>query len=182
MQHITLRKMYIHHIFAANSTNATGLRMKADNQDSSIIRDVLIEDCEFEMTGHRAIWIFGAGVSPQTSGMIRILNNQMVDIGGPGMVPGNLDNVIVRGNTVIRSGSHADPRMHQRGSCIWPWETTNVLIENNIFRDVQGPGDSHGAHIDFGCSNVLIQRNLCINLVESLAGSRSTVSRAAKID
>jgi nitrous oxidase accessory protein NosD len=79
------------------------------------------------------------------------------------MVPTRSRNILVRGNTVDHSGSSADPRMHQRGSGIWTWTARDVLIEKNKFMHARGKADSHGAHIDFNCNNVVIQYNMSID-------------------
>ena len=70
---------------------------------------------------------------------------------------------MVRGNITDHTGSSIDPRMHARGSGIWPWTCKNVLIERNSFMHARGKADSCGAHIDFNCSDVVVQYNLSLD-------------------
>jgi len=169
-----LEKLKIHHIFATenvagNGQNPTsnmgyGIFIAMQNKNARI-RNIHIEDCTIEMTGHTGIRIFGFGDSSGSTYLdsVTILNNQLKNIGGPGMVPGRCENVLVRGNTVDHSGSSIDPRMHARGSGIWPWTCNNVLIEKNKFMHARGKNDSCGAHIDFNCNNVVVQYNLSLD-------------------
>lgn len=94
---------------------------------------------------------------------VELLDNRMKEIGGPAIQPGNVDDLVVRGNVVDGSGSRLDPRMHARGSGIWPWTCNRVLIEKNTFMHARGKGDSCGIHIDFNCRDVVVQYNLSID-------------------
>lgn len=129
------------------------------------IKSIKIEGCNIEMTGHTGIHIFGFGDKTGSTYLdgVTILNNHLKNIGGPGMVPGRCENVVVCGNVVDRSGSSIDPRMHARGSGIWPWTCNNVLIEKNKFMHARGKNDSCGTHIDFNCKNVVVQYNLSLD-------------------
>ena len=69
----------------------------------------------------------------------------------------------VRNNVINGSGSVKDSRNWGRGSGMWTWRSENVLIEKNAFLNANGPADSAGVHIDFGCRNVIIQYNLSAN-------------------
>jgi hypothetical protein len=150
---------------------------------SAKIRNVKIENCTIEMTGHTGIRISGAGGANDRSFLdsVTIVNNRLKHIGGPGMVPGRCENVLVRGNIVDHSGSSIDPRMHARGSGIWPWTCNNVLIEKNKFMHARGKADSCGAHIDFNCNNVVVQYNLSMDnaggFVEILGNDRNCCYR-----
>ncbi len=171
---ISLQNLNIHHIFASESIDKDG-RNPTSNMGMGIgimmldksarIKDVLIEGCTMSMTGHTGIRIFGAGDQEETTYLegVTILNNTLTHIGGPGMVPGRCENVLVRGNVVDHSGSSIDPRMHARGSGIWPWSCNDVLIEKNRFMHARGKMDSCGAHIDFNCRNVVVQYNLSLD-------------------
>ena len=129
---IHLKNLKIHHIFASenvkgdgqNSTSNLGYGIFIGMMDRGArISHVSIENCSIEMTGHTGIRIFGYGDNEGSSYLdsVTITNNHLKNIGGPGMVPGRCENVLVRGNAVEYSGSSADPRMHARGSGIWPW-------------------------------------------------------------
>jgi hypothetical protein len=169
---LRLANLKIHHIFAtenivlpnilgANPTSnmGMGITISMQNKDA-IIKNVSIENCVIEMTGNRGIHVNGSGTILDN---LKILNTSLTNIGGPGMVLARCNEVLVRGNVVDHSGSSADPRMHARGSGIWPWGSNNVLIERNKFMHARGINDSAGAHIDFNCRNVIIQYNLSID-------------------
>lgn len=185
-KHIALKNLYIHDIFATeqvnsdgqNPTSNMGMGIYFENEAGAFFDDILIEQCQIEKTGHTGIKIKGSGTNPDLYiRNIQILNNRMKDIGGPGMVPGRCVNILVQGNVVDHSGSTADPRMHGRGSGIWPWTCNNVLIEHNRFMYAHGKMDSHGAHIDFNCNDVVIQYNLSLEngggFVEILGNDRN---------
>lgn len=191
-ENIRLQKLNIHHIFATqnvdgdgqNPTSNMGMGINvAMNSNDAIIKNITIEDCRISMVGHTGIKIFGNGNGGETTYLdsVFVFNNYLEHIGGPGMVPGRCSNVIVRGNIVNFSGSNADPRMHNRGSGIWPWTSKNVLIEKNRFMHAWGKYDSCGAHIDFNCSNVIIQHNFSFDnaggFVEILGNDQNCVYR-----
>lgn len=171
---IKLSNLHIHHIFATENVEKDGqnptsnlgygifIRMK---NNEARIKNVTIEDCKIEMTGHTGIRAFGSVKNDERSYLdsLTIVNNVLENIGGPGMVPGLCKNVLVRGNVTNYTGSDADPRMHNRGSGIWPWTSENVLIEKNKFMNAWGKMDSYGAHIDYNCKNVVVQYNLSVN-------------------
>ena len=171
---IKLSNLYIHHIFASENVEKDGqnptsnlgygifIRMK---NNEARIKNVSIENCRVEMTGHTGIRAFGSVKDGERSYLdsLTIVNNVLENIGGPGMVPGLCRNVLVRGNVTNYTGSDADPRMHNRGSGIWPWTSENVLIEKNKFMNAWGKMDSYGAHIDYNCKNVVVQYNLSVN-------------------
>lgn len=171
---IQLKNLKIHHIFATENIEKDG-QNPTSNMGMGIgimmynkaarIKNVLIESCTIAMTGHTGIRIFGYGDKNGTTYLdgVTIENNYLKHIGGPGMVPGRCENVVVRGNVVDHSGSSINPRMHARGSGIWPWTCNNVLIEKNRFMHARGKADSCGAHIDFNCNNVVVQYNLSMD-------------------
>jgi len=171
---IHMKNLKIHDIFASENVKGDGQNPTSNmgygiyigmaNKDA-LISNIRIEECSIEMTGHTGIRIFGTGNYTGSTYLdsVSIINNQLTNIGGPGMVPGRCQNVLVRGNVVNYSGSSADPRMHNRGSGIWPWTCNNVLIEKNKFMNAWGKKDSYGAHIDYNCNNVVVQYNMSIN-------------------
>jgi len=167
---IILKNLYIHHIFStvsvkdegANPTSNRGMGIGIFMEGKgALIKDIRIENSSIEMTGHTGIRING-----NTSGYldgVNIINNRLKNIGGPGMVPSRCQNVVVSNNVVDHSGYSGDPRIHARGSGIWPWTCNNVLIEKNKFMHARGRNDSHGVHIDFNCKDVVVQYNLMID-------------------
>ena len=166
---ITLKNLYIHNIFASHQVAAKGQNPTSNMgkgiaflaDDNASFNGILVENCRIEMTGNTGIQLSGSSTNPKFFIQnVQILNNNLKNIGGPGIQPGKCSNVLVKGNVVDSTGSLIDPRMHGRGSGIWPWTCNNVLIENNAFMHAHGKADSHGAHIDFNCNNVVIQYNL----------------------
>lgn len=94
---------------------------------------------------------------------VRIEDNRVTDTGGPGMQMSRVRDMLVRDNMINGSGSTKDTRNWGRGSGMWTWKSEDVLIEKNAFLNANGPADSAGVHIDFGCRNVIIQYNLSAN-------------------
>jgi hypothetical protein len=91
---------------------------------------------------------------------ITIADNSIERTGGPGIQMSEVKNVHVYKNNVSHSGSDDDSRKWGRGSGLWTWGSSHVLIEKNKFMYANGPGDSAGAHIDFNCDNVVLQYNI----------------------
>lgn len=83
--------------------------------------------------------------------------------GGPGMQFSGVSNGHIHHNTIDHSGSVSDSRNWGRGSGLWTWSCNNMLIENNRFENANGPGDSAGVHIDYNCSDVVVQYNFSAN-------------------
>jgi hypothetical protein len=170
-QHIVLRGLHVHDIFAAQAdpggdmTKAPkiGFGINVTTGENGRLRGLVIENCRIERTAATGIMIRGGRGPGFALSDIKILNNRLTDIGGPGMNPMLVTRLLVRGNVVDRSGSLADPRMRGRGSGIWPWGSEDVLIEKNTFMHARGINDSCGAHIDFNCRNVVIQYNISID-------------------
>jgi hypothetical protein len=148
-----------------------GIVVESRRQESTGLR---IENCRIARTGFQ-------GVSVKRMRDVQLLNNHFQHIGGPGMHLGSCQGVVVRGNTTDHTGSCLDKRMHRRGSGIWPWSCRDVLIEGNRFLHARGKADSCGAHIDFNCRDVVVQRNLSIDneggFVEILGNSHNCAYR-----
>lgn len=158
--HITLRRLFIHNIFPTLPREHEGIRSTTYlgngitvEGSGEVSASVLIEACRIETTGFKAIEL-------KRVQQVQVLDNHMHNIGGPAIQPGWVKQLVVRGNTVDGSGASSDPRMHGRGSGIWPWTSEDVLIEHNRFMHARGPGDSCGIHIDFNCRDVIVQYNL----------------------
>ena len=168
---IVLRNLYIHDIYASkeipsggqNPTSNRGMGIYFESNGGGTFKNISIEKCRIENTGHTGIKI--RAITSDTAKYVHgvnITDNRLKDIGGPGIQPGKCINVTVRGNVVDHSGSMLDPRMHGRGSGIWPWYSKNVLIEHNTFMYAHGKMDSHGVHIDHHCNDVIVQYNMSI--------------------
>jgi hypothetical protein len=163
---ITITNLHIHDIYpevdeaseGANPTTykGTAIAIRGGGALGQLVTNIRVEDCTIERTGYKAIEMSRASV-------VEVLNNTMRDIGGPAIQPGRSSDLVIRGNVVDKSGSLMDPRMHGRGSGIWPWTCERVLIERNTFMHARGRADSCGIHIDFNCSDVVVQYNLSID-------------------
>lgn len=147
-----------------NSANGTqkygwGIRF-INNTDGSLLKDLKISDCEIINTEHT-----GLKFTAKNHGIEKILvvNNRVTLTGGPGIQMSGVKNGMVDRNFVNSSGSNNDSRKWGRGSGLWTWGTTNVVIQNNTFINANGPGDSAGCHIDFNCSDVIVQYNFSAN-------------------
>jgi hypothetical protein len=182
VSHVTLRNLFIHDIYPAagrphegkkqTTYLGTGIAIRGDEADNS--SHFLVEACRIERTGFKAMEL--ARIRE-----VLVLDNHMKDIGGPAIQPGNVEDLVVRGNVVDGSGSSLDPRMHARGSGIWPWTSKRVLIEKNTFKHARGKADSCGIHIDYNCSDVVVQYNLSIDneggFIEILGNNHNSVYR-----
>ncbi|MBK1875892.1 right-handed parallel beta-helix repeat-containing protein [Pelagicoccus mobilis] len=161
---VTLRNLFIHHIFpeeareheGKNETTYVGTGIRASGGNGQSSSNIVIQDNRIETVGFKAIEM-------SQLNFVEVLDNRMKDIGGPAIQPGRTNDLLVRGNVVDGSGSFSDPRMHGRGSGIWPWTCDRVVIEKNAFMHARGKGDSCGIHIDFNCRDVIVQHNLSID-------------------
>jgi len=152
-------------VTTANGTQSYGWGIRVFNTNKgSLLRNIKIDSVLIENVAHTGIKF----TSPKTGddfGIkdIQVSNSQIIRSGGPGIqMSGVYDGHFV-GNTIDRSGSEDDSRKWGRGSGLWTWSTSNVLIEHNSFTNANGPGDSAGAHIDFNSSNIVLQYNFSAN-------------------
>jgi len=147
-----------------NSANGTqrygwGIRF-INNTDGALLQDLKVMSCEITNTAHTGLKFTAKGHGIEN---ITVSDNRVTETGGPGMQMSGVKNGLVKGNYINSSGSNNDSRKWGRGSGLWTWGTTNVVIENNSFLNANGPGDSAGCHIDFNCSDVVVQYNLSVN-------------------
>ena len=136
-----------------------GIRLICPNIKGSI-ENVKILNCQVENVSHTGIKLTGTS---QNIRNITIKGNNVWHVGGPGIQMSEVRLVHVLNNEVKFSGSKNDSRNWGRGSGLWTWGASNILIEHNSFTDANGPGDSAGAHIDFNCDNVVLQYNFSAN-------------------
>lgn len=134
-----------------------GIRLIAGSYPSHI-DNVRIEDCVIENVEHTGIKLTGENPRSNIS-HIKINGNKVTRTGGPGIQMSRVRYVHVAANEVTYSGSNDDSRKWGRGSGLWTFGSSHVLIENNRFLYANGPGDSAGAHIDFHCDNIIVQYN-----------------------
>ncbi len=148
-----------------NGTQSYGWGIRViNNTKHAIIDDLKIVGCSVENVGHTGIKL----TSRQGDGDYGITNlvisdNTVQRTGGPGIQMSGVQHGHIFNNTVDHSGSNDDSRKWGRGSGLWTWGSDRVLIEKNRFTNANGPKDSAGAHIDFNCSNVVMQYNFSAN-------------------
>jgi len=172
LSNITLTNLNIHDVYYENkgfvrgqeevkTANGTqsygwGIRVISTNL-KGIIEMITISECNIKDVSHTGIKLTGKN---QNIRDITLLRNTVSNTGGPGIQMSLVKNVLVRENTVTHSGSDDDGRKWGRGSGLWTWGSSQVLIEKNKFLYANGPGDSAGAHIDFNCDNIILQYNI----------------------
>ena len=142
---------------SANGTQhyGWGIRFLATSANA-VMRDVFITDCRIENIEHT-----GLKLTADNNGLqhVEVQRVQIADTGGPGaqlsgVVGGHFSQLDVN-----RSGSVDDTRKWGRGSGLWTWGSSDVVIEKSRFQNSSGPGDSAGVHIDYNCRNVIVQYN-----------------------
>ncbi|AZQ64885.1 T9SS type A sorting domain-containing protein [Flammeovirga pectinis] len=161
-----------------------GFKITTYGNKETYIDGVTIENCEIYDIGYRGIiggrW---STVAPEyaMNKNIVIRNNHIHNIGGAGIVPMHMENLLVEDNIVDHPGDTSDPRMIGRGSGIWPLRCKNVLIQRNQFLSARGKQDSCGAHIDIGNEDITIQYNYSYDneggFVEVLGGNKNSIYR-----
>lgn len=145
---------------SANGTQSYGWGIRfISEKDSASITGVTIKNSTIKNVGHTGIKFTGR----KNIHDIEVCNNTVLDTGGPGIQFSGVSKVHVHDNLVNGSGSSDDSRKWGRGSGLWTWNSSDVLIEKNEFMNANGPGDSAGVHIDFYCSDVVVQYNLSLN-------------------
>jgi len=172
-EHIYLNKLRVEDVFyeekgfirgakevkTANGSQNYGWGIRFINTTKgALLTDVRLNNCLVKNVAHTGIKFTG-GKEDQSIRNILVENNQVLETGGPGIQMSGVKNGIVRNNRVNRSGSNDDSRKWGRGSGLWTWGASDVLIEKNYFLNAKGPGDSAGAHIDFNCRNIVLQYN-----------------------
>jgi hypothetical protein len=142
----------------ANGTQKYGWGIRVINKNPKTSIDLVnIENCHIKNVAHTGIKLSG---NNKNITQVKISGNKVEGTGGPGIQMSGVNNTTVVNNFVTHSGSHDDTRKWGRGSGLWTWGASNVLIEKNKFLYANGPGDSAGAHIDFNCNNIVLQYNI----------------------
>jgi len=132
-----------------------GIRLIAENSSAQITQ-VFISHCRIKDIDHTGIKLTGTN---KNISWVAIFENELAYTGGPGIQMSEVKNIHVHHNTIDHSGSNNDSRKWGRGSGLWTWSASQVLIEYNSFTHANGPGDSAGAHVDFNCEHVVLQYN-----------------------
>lgn len=200
---ITMDNLYIHDIYYeefgypgrgddVNTPNGTqaygwGVRLYNNSNGTTKLTNVSMINSEIADVAHTAFKVTSNSNKDITERRwgnvyeVELNNNYFHDIGGPGIQFGGTNSGYVGHNRVHRTGSGSDTRKWSRGSGMWPWGSKNLLIEHNEFTDAQGPADSAGFHIDFNCSNIVVQYNLSKNnaggFVEILGNNENNTYR-----
>ncbi|WP_345276416.1 right-handed parallel beta-helix repeat-containing protein [Litoribaculum gwangyangense] len=141
----------------ANGTQKYGWGIRVINLTNHKIDNITIKNCTISNVSHTGIKLTGTNKNISN---VDIKENAIKKTGGPGIQMSGVKSVQVRNNLVSHSGSQDDSRKWGRGSGLWTWGSSHVLIEKNKFLYANGPGDSAGAHIDFNCDNIVLQYNL----------------------
>lgn len=136
-----------------------GIRFIVDSENA-IFKNLEIRNCIVKNVAHTGIK-FTARKGKIVD--IKVYNNQVIKTGGPGIQMSNVQFGHIAFNEVNYSGSPDDNRKWGRGSGLWTWSCSDILIEKNRFMNANGPGDSAGCHIDFNCKNVIVQYNFSAN-------------------
>ncbi len=136
-----------------------GIRFFNSSKNGSI-DGITVSDCYVENVAHTGIKMTSNTNSRFKN--IKVSNNTLRRTGGPSIQFSRVENLHVFGNDVKYSGSPDDGRKWGRGSGLWTWGSSNVVIERNKFMYANGPADSAGCHIDFNCDNVIVQYNLSV--------------------
>lgn len=145
----------------ANGTQRYGWGIRfMVNSSAATMKDILVRDCEIRNVSHT-----GLKFTAPTNGMqnLTVQRLRVENSGGPGVQMSGLRGGLFSELEVTSSGSTNDSRNWSRGSGLWTWQTSDVVIERSRFLNANGPGDSAGVHIDFHCRNIIVQHNLSAN-------------------
>jgi len=173
--HISLQNLIIKNVFyekqgftrpakevrSANGTQNYGWGIRVINTKTKVVlKNIKISNCTVENVSHTGIKLTGKNKSIKN---IEISNCTIFQTGGPGIQMSGVHNGHIVNNYVNESGNNNDTRKWGRGSGLWTWGSSDILIEKNHFLNANGPGDSAGAHIDFNCNNIILQYNISAN-------------------
>jgi hypothetical protein len=142
---------------SANGTQnyGWGIRFLVASSDA-IMRNITINDCQIENVDHTGLKLTAPSNCLQN---VQVQRVRITDTGGPGVQMSGVSGGHFCQMDVDRSGSADDSRKWGRGSGLWTWGSTDIIIERSQFQNANGPGDSAGVHIDYNCRNVIVQYN-----------------------
>jgi len=175
MQHVAISDVLVHHVYlqlpgykrsaaetkTANGTEGYGWGIRfINNTKKGQLNHLTVAKTEIYNVSHT-----GLKFTANKNGInnIEVANSIIHDTGGPGLQMSGVNSGHVHHNHIHHSGSTADSRNWGRGSGMWTWGSSNILIEHNRFENANGPGDSAGIHIDYNCNDVVVQYNLSAN-------------------
>jgi hypothetical protein len=124
------------------------------------VQGISVTDCEIENVDHTGLKFTSPSDGIQD---LRVERVRVLHAGGPGVQMSGVHGGRFSELEVDHSGSTRDTRNWGRGSGLWTWGTSDVVIERSQFRNANGPADSAGVHIDYNCRNVVVQYNLSAN-------------------
>lgn len=144
-----------------NTANGTtrygwGIRFIVKSPDARMTR-VTVTDSQIENVNHT-----GLKFTAPSQGIreVRVERLRVLHSGGPGVQMSGVQGGRFSQLHVDHSGSTRDTRNWGRGSGLWTWSSSDIVIEKSQFLNANGPGDSAGVHIDYHCRNVVVQYNL----------------------
>ncbi|MCA0892142.1 right-handed parallel beta-helix repeat-containing protein [Microbulbifer agarilyticus] len=144
---------------SSNGEEEYGFGMFFASVPGAVLNHISVSNSSVSNVSHTGMKFHGKG----EINYVQVLDNQVLNSGGPGMQMSGVTKALVRGNTVNGSGSPLDKRNWSRGSGMWTWGSSDIIVERNQFLNANGPGDSAGFHIDFNCKNIIVQYNLSAN-------------------
>jgi hypothetical protein len=136
-----------------------GIRFIVKSPGAQMSR-IAVTDCEIENVNHTGLKFTAPNHGIED---VRVERVRIVHAGGPGVQLSGVRGGRFRELVVDHSGSTRDTRNWGRGSGLWTWGSSDVVIERSQFLHANGPGDSAGVHIDYNCRNVVVQYNLSAN-------------------
>lgn len=146
---------------SANGTQSYGWGIRfINNSKKGLLTSIKVLRAEIFNVSHT-----GLKFTANAKGLkdVEVAECKIYQTGGPGLQMSGVSNGHIHHNSIDHSGSVADSRNWGRGSGMWTWSCSNILIEHNRFENANGPGDSAGVHIDFNCSDVVVQYNVSAN-------------------
>lgn len=144
-----------------NDSAGWGWGIFGEVQKGAGIHDVIVRNVDVRNVSQMGIRFKGQGSingdPNKNCDNVQIEHCNIFQTGGPGMQFNRCNNSSMRHCRITESGNRNDNRKWGRGSGMWTWGCVNFLLEYNTFEGAQGIADSCGAHIDFNCTNVVIQ-------------------------
>lgn len=181
--HIYLRKLVIHDIYPQSGPFGYGIHVEAaSKQGGAGFSNVRIQDNQISYTGYHGIFVRTTGDKSMFNTNIIISGNSCFHVGSAGMETGHCDGVLVENNVATFSGAVVDSRQGiDGGDGFWCWYSRNVIVQSNRFLSSRAPHDGCGVHVDFNCTNVVVQYNLSMDneggFVEILGNCSNAVYR-----
>lgn len=174
-EHILINNVVVHDVYyheqgyttsaaetkSANGTQSYGWGIRViNNTNKGMLANVQILNATVYNVSHTGIKCTGATASIKN---LEIAYCNVSFTGGPGMQFSGIIDGHIHHNNIQYSGSTRDSRNWGRGSGLWTWGCSNIIIEHNRFENANGPGDSAGVHIDYNCNSVIVQYNFSAN-------------------